>query len=147
MHIRRSIAQKTKGEDIETQPKNKSSIRDLQMPAQLIEILNEHKERQRAASRLFSDDYRICGGERPLRDTSIDKHNRKFAIEADLPRIRIHDFRHSHASLLANEGINIQEIARRLGHSNVQITWNTYSHLYPREEDRAIEVLERISLK
>lgn len=147
MHIRRSIAQKTKGEDIETPPKNKSSIRDLQMPTQLIEILNEHKERQRAASRLFSDDYRICGGERPLRDTSIDKHNRKFAIEADLPRIRIHDFRHSHASLLANEGINIQEIARRLGHSNVQITWNTYSHLYPREEDRAIEVLERISLK
>ena len=117
------------------------------MPTQLIEILNEHKERQRAASRLFSDDYRICGGERPLRYTSIDKHNRKFVIEADLPRIRIHDFRHSHASLLANEGINIQEIARRLGHSNVQITWNTYSHLYPREEDRAIEVLERISLK
>ncbi len=147
MHIRRSIAQKTKGGDIETPPKNKSSIRDLQMPNQLIEILNEHKERQRAASRLFSDDYRICGGERPLRDTSINKHNRKFAIEADLPRIRIHDFRHSHASLLANEGINIQEIARRLGHSNVQITWNTYSHLYPREEDRAIEVLERISLK
>ncbi|MGI5899954.1 MAG: tyrosine-type recombinase/integrase [Christensenellales bacterium] len=50
---------------------------------------------------------------------------------------------HSHASLLANEGINIQEIARRLGHSNIEITWNTYSHLYPREEERAVKVLEK----
>ena len=46
--------------------------------------------------------------------------------------------------LLANEGINIQEISRRLGHSNVEITWNTYSHLYPREEERAVSVLNGI---
>ena len=67
--------------------------------------------------------------------------------KAELPLIRFHDLRHSHASLLANEGINIQEIARRLGHSNVQMTWNTYSHLYPREEKRAVEILNRISPK
>ena len=58
--------------------------------------------------------------------------------------IRIHDFRHTHASLLANEGINIQEIARRLGHSKIEITWNIYSHLYPREEERAVAVLDSI---
>ena len=51
---------------------------------------------------------------------------------------------HSHASLLANEGINIQEIARRLGHSDIKMTWNTYSHLYPREEERAIIILDKI---
>lgn len=50
-------------------------------------------------------------------------------------------------SLLASEGINIQEIARRLGHSNVEMTWNTYSHLYPHEEERAISVLDKIFLK
>lgn len=145
MHIRRSIAQKLKGGDVETPPKNKSSYRDLQIPAPLMSILADHKERQRAASRLFSDDYRICGGERPLRDTSIENKNKAFAAAAELPHIRIHDFRHTHASLLVNEGINIQEIARRLGHSNVQMTWNTYSHLYPREEERAVEILNRIS--
>lgn len=144
MHIRRSIAQKLKGGDVETPPKNKSSYRDLQIPAPLMKILEEHKERQKSASRLFSDDYRICGGERPLRDTSIENHNAAFAEAAGLPHIRIHDFRHTHASLLVNEGINIQEIARRLGHSNVQMTWNTYSHLYPREEERAVEILNKI---
>ena len=92
----------------------------------------------------FSDDWRICGGITPIRDTTLDLRNKEFAKSAGLKKIRLHDFRHSHTSLLANEGINIQEIARRLGHSNVQITWNTYSHLYPREEERAISVLNRI---
>lgn len=120
LHIRRSITQKLKGGDVETAPKNRSSIRDLQLPESLVAVLNEHKERQReAAPRHFTEDFRICGGLIPLRDTSIDKRNRKYADMAGLPRIKIHDYRHSHVSLLANEGINIQEVARRLGHSNV----------------------------
>lgn len=125
VRIRRSISQKLGGGDLETLPKNKSSVRDLQMPIPLIEILNEHKERQRAASHIFTEDYRICGGETPMRDSSVENRNTKYAAEADLPHIRIHDYRHSNASVLANNGINIQEIARRLGHSNVQTTVNT----------------------
>ena len=79
-----------------------------------------------------------------MRDTGIANKNIEFADKAELPHIRVHDFRHSHASLLANEGINIQEIARRLGHSKIEITWNTYSHLYPREEERAVQILNKI---
>lgn len=130
---------------METAPKNKSSVRDLQLPVPLIKVLNEHKQRQQeVAQNLFSENFRICGGQRPLRDTSIDKRNRKYAEAAGLPRIKIHEYRHSHVSLLANEGINIQEVARRLRHSNVQETWNIYCHLYPREEERAVEILNRI---
>lgn len=47
-------------------------------------------------------------------------------------------------SLLANEGINIQEIARRLDHTDVNMTWNTYSHLYHKEEDRSVDILNKI---
>lgn len=145
LHIRRSITQKLNGGDVETAPKNKSSIRDLQLPLPLIAVMNEHKQRQQeVAQDLFSEDFRICGGMKPLRDTSIDKRNRKYAEAAGLPRIKIHEYRHSHVSLLANEGINIQEVARRLGHANVQETWNTYCHLYPREEERAVEILNKI---
>lgn len=144
IHIRRSISQKLGGGDFEALPKNKSSIRDLQMPIPLIEILNEHKERQRAVSHVFTEDYRICGGETPLRDSSVENRNKKYASEAGLPHIRIHDYRHSHASVLANNAINIQEVARRLGHADVQMTWNVYSHLYPQEEQRAVNVLNQI---
>ena len=143
LHIRRSITQKLKGGDKETPPKNKTSYRSLQMPLPLIRILAEHKERQKEI-KYFTEDFRICGGPNCLRDTSIDQANRRFAKAAGLPRIKIHDFRHSHASFLANEGINIQEIARRLGHSKIEITWNTYAHLYPREEERAVKVLNTV---
>ncbi len=143
LSVSRSIAQKLKGEDRETPPKNKSSIRTLQMPKPLIDILKEHKERYMKLEG-FTEDFRICGGIKPLRDTSISKVNEKLAKAAGIKHIRIHDFRHSHASLLANEGINIQEIARRLGHSKIEMTWNTYSHLYPREEERAVKILEKI---
>lgn len=143
IHVRRSVSQKLKGGDIETPPKNKSSIRDLQMPSPLISILEEHRTRQKADKR-YSENFRICGGPDCLRDATIELRNTEYAKAANLPHIRIHDFRHSHASLLANEGINIQEIARRLGHSDVSMTWNTYSHLYPREEERAVAVLDKI---
>jgi integrase len=144
LHVKRSISQKLRGDDRETPPKNRSSIRTLQMPLPLIQILNEHKERQSQLP-YFSEEYRICGGERCLRDSTVDKRNKLFAGLAGLKTIRIHDFRHSHVSVLANEGINIQEIARRLGHSRVEMTWNTYSHLYPREEERAVDVLNQIA--
>ncbi|WP_314790561.1 tyrosine-type recombinase/integrase [Mogibacterium diversum] len=52
--------------------------------------------------------------------------------------------RHSHASLLANNGVNILEISRRLGHSNIEQTLNTYSHFYPQEEDKALSILNKI---
>ncbi len=143
IHVRRSIAQKVKGDDLETPPKNKSSYRDLQIPAPLMHILREHKDRQQTDER-WTEEYRVCGGATVLRDTTIEKKNTAYSKAAGLPHIRIHDFRHTHASLLVNEGISIQEIARRLGHSKVEITWNTYAHLYPREEERAIAILDKI---
>lgn len=145
IHVRRSVSQRKKGISVvETPPKTKSSYRDLQMPQQLMAVLKEHKERQ-TESELFTNDFRICGGDKCLSDTSISDYNIKWATACNLPHIRIHDFRHTHASLLINEGINVQEIARRLGHSSVEQTWNTYAHLYPREEERAIKILENLS--
>lgn len=143
LHIRRSLTQKLRGEDVETSPKNRSSYRDLQIPAPLMIVLSEQRKLQAADSR-FTEDFRVCGGVRALRDASIELRNTAYSKAAGLPHIRIHDFRHTHASLLANEGINIQEVARRLGHSNVETTWQTYAHLYPREEERAVRVLDRI---
>lgn len=143
LSITKSLTQKLKGGDRITPPKNKSSIRTIQLPLPLINILNEHYERCKEIVG-FSDDLNICGGLKALRDTSVENANIKYAKRAGVKKIRIHDFRHSHASLLANEGINIQEVARRLGHSNVTITWQTYSHLYPKEEERAINILNKI---
>ncbi len=98
------------------------------MPKRLQILLDEHKEYQKTND-AFSEDWRVCGGPACISDTAISNHNNAYADVAGLPRIRIHDFRHSHASLLANEGINIQEIARRLGHAKIEMTWNDGSWL------------------
>lgn len=145
IHVRRSVTQKLKGRGkyVETLPKTRASYRDLQIPQPLAEILADHRKRQENDSR-FTEDYYVCGGTRCLPDSSIEKRNQKYAAAAGLPHIRIHDFRHTHATLLANEGINIQEVARRLGHDDVQVTWGIYAHLYPREEERAVAILDQI---
>lgn len=144
LSVKHSITQKLKGKtDVETPPKNKSSIRTLQMPLPLIVILKEHKKRQKKLQN-FSEDSRILGDGKCLRDTTIQQRNLLYSSMAGVKTIRIHDFRHSHASLLANMGINIQEVARRLGHTKVEMTWNTYSHLYPKEEEKAVAVLNAV---
>lgn len=144
LSVKRSIRQRIKGGDRETSPKNLSSIRTLQMPLPLILALEEHKKRQQK-QKGFSEDYRVCGGKVCLRDATVQRRNEQYSKAAGLETIRIHDFRHSHVSVLANEGINIQEVARRLGHSRIEMTWNTYSHLYPREEERAVEILNKVA--
>jgi len=139
--VSRSISQRFKGIDIvETAPKNKSSMRTLQIPLPLMTVLSKHKKRQQVLHN-FNDDYRICNN---LRDTSLQRKNEFYSTRIGLKTIRIHDFRHSHASALANNNINIQEVARRLGHARVEITWNTYCHLYPKEEEKAIAVLNNL---
>lgn len=137
LSVKRSITQRFKGSGAETAPKNPSSIRTVQMPLPLIEILNEHKKRQELLKN-FTDNFRVCNS---IKNTTIERKNRIYSTRVGLKAIRIHDFRHSHASVLANNNINIQEVARRLGHKRVEMTWNTYCHLYPKEEEKAIAIL------
>lgn len=142
--VRRSVTQKLKGEKwVETPPKNESSVRRLQMPEQLVKDLDEHRERQKEAGG-WNESLFICGGENPIPDTTLEKINADCAKAAGVKKITIHEFRHSHASLLCNAGVNIKEIARRLGHADVEITLKTYAHLYPTEEERAVGVLTGI---
>lgn len=143
IHVRRSLAQKTKGHYEETPPKNKSSYRDLQVPQKLLNVLAGWKSTLEQKAE-WNEDMRLCGGIKPISDTNIENHNKLYAETAGLPHIRVHDFRHSHASLLCSEGINIQEVARRLGHADVKMTWNTYAHLYPKVEEQALKVLETV---
>lgn len=138
LSVTRTLTQKKKGFDIETRPKNKSSIRIIKMPLPLISILKEQLKRQQSKHN-FSNDFRICGG---VRNGTLENRNKLYS--KGLKTIRIHDFRHSHASLLASKGVNIQEISRRLGHSRVEITWRIYCHLYPDEEKSAVNILNKL---
>ncbi len=54
----------------------------------------------------------------------------------NIPRIRLHDLRHTHASILIHEGATPLEVSRRLGHKTVSVTMDTYAHLFPAQDER-----------
>lgn len=72
---------------------------------------------------------------------------KRITKKAGLPSIRIHDLRHSHASMLINLGRGIKEISNRLGHESTKTTWDTYSHLYPGTDRDLADELDKIRVK
>ena len=74
---------------------------------------------------------------------SYMEHEMVRGIKASgVQRIRLHDLRHSHASLLVEMGFQLLEIAERLGHEKIETTLNTYSHLYPNKQMQLADRLE-----
>lgn len=71
---------------------------------------------------------------------------KRVAKLADLEPIRVHDLRHSHASLLIEMGFNILMVSQRLGHEKVETTWRIYAHLYPDKEKMLAAQLDTVKI-
>ena len=84
----------------------------------------------------------VFGTDQPITNFKIRDRKNKIAKEAGLHCIRVHDFRHSCASLLINNGANITVVAEYLGHSKIDETLNTYAHMY---KSRLIDVVNSIN--
>lgn len=121
-----------------TSPKNESSVRKIMLPDSLIELLKEYKQK--------FDGKLVFGGDTPLSENKLTKRIKKYAELAGIPRIRIHDFRHSHASYLISQGVDIVSVAKRLGHSDIKQTLNTYAHLLDLKEGDTLNALDLISI-
>ena len=78
----------------------------------------------------------------PLAATTLLDRKTKNDFMARVKDIRIHDFRHSCASLLIDSGANITLVAKYLGHSKIDETLNTYSHMYQNRLDTIVNIIE-----
>lgn len=83
----------------------------------------------------------LFGGIKPLSPTTINRHKLIACNKCGLRPITLHQFRHSHATLLLDNGIMINEISRRLGHSKVSTTLDIYTHTDFRQEKRVYNTL------
>ena len=63
---------------------------------------------------------------------------------AELPRIRFHDLRHTAASLMLNNGVDVLVASQRLGHAHPSITLDVYGHLMPSMQSRAAEIIDSL---
>lgn len=119
-----------------TPPKTMKSNRTISIPLFLTAAMSDHMKRFYAIqpdTRLFPITARSCSYQ-------LDEHSRTCNIK----RIRLHDLRHSHASLLIDMGFSPVLIAERLGHEDVSTTLNIYAHLYPSRQKEVADRLEAL---
>lgn len=133
---------------VEASPKTKKSRRSLMIAPFALKVLVQHRERQQEAKKQAGDrwvenDYVFCTsiGTRLNPSTSIQKPLKLLLKEAELPDVRFHDLRHSAATLLLGMGVHPKIVQEILGHSNINITMDIYSHVLPSMQKAAIDVL------
>lgn len=113
---------RVKSEDIISEPKTQRSIRKIHLPKFVVEKIREYINMlygRTGSDRLFT-----------VTKSHLEKEIKRGAELAGLKKIRVHDLRHSHASLLISKGVDIATISNRLGHEKISTTLNTYSHMF-----------------
>ena len=109
--------------------KTKASVRQIVIDPDTIALLREWQDKQSAV--LKKTGFILSYNGAPTQKYTMAHAIRRFAQAADVHRIRTHDLRHSHASLLIRLGENPLIIRDRLGHEDIETTLGTYGHLYP----------------
>lgn len=136
--VQRQVTNKIPGQgDTIITPKSESSIRTIYVPKVLIEQLKNWKE-NRMKHKSFAADWNVFGDYTFVSENRIRRACNRMSKDAELPHIKIHDFRHSYSTLLHNKGIDPKIIQAQAGHSTVQQTLNTYTHITTKQKQQAI---------
>lgn len=83
----------------------------------------------------------LFGGEDCLSPQTVQDQFNRALKESSLPAIRLHDLRHSHATWLINNGVNIVAVSKRLGHADINTTLKTYTHLLKDTDDKMMLII------
>ena len=129
-----------------TTPKTKTSKRQIPIPDILLEDLASLKEESKKYYG-FNDDWFVFGDISPIHPHTLATRKNENAVKAGVKQIRIHDFRHSCASLLINNGANVVMVAKYLGHSKIDETLNTYSHVFQSKLDDIVNTINNLNNK
>lgn len=146
--IRRSLQRTRTGGLTHLPTKTRASERRIALPTECIHSLKEHRERQEKERETAGPDWRDSGlvfttpTGGPLDPANLTRRFRSFLGRAGLRRVRFHDLRHSTATLLLEQGIDLVVIKELLGHSHIGVTAGVYAHVRLRLQRRAIDALD-----
>ena len=127
-----------------SEPKTARGKRSIALDERTVAVLKAHAARQ-LIERQSAKDWSETGlvftrsDGRALPPNSVSRWFVRSAKQARLPEIRLHDLRHSHATLALRAGIHPKVVSERLGHATVAITLDTYSHAIPALQEEAAE--------
>lgn len=132
------------------EPKSTRSRRTIALPAVVLDALKSHQKRQLEARLAAGSEWQENGFvfSSPI-GTPIDGRNltrafKALLVAAELPPVRIHDLRHSCATLLLAQGVSPRVVMETLGHSQISLTMNTYSHVLPDLQRESAERMNRV---
>jgi integrase len=135
---------RVKDQTLFREPKSPRSRRTITLPTVVLDALRTVKADQDDIRRLLGTGYAghslmFCQPNgRPLHAHNLVQRDfRRVVRRAGLPRIRFHDLRHTHATLLLREGVHPKVVQERLGHSQISTTLDTYSHVLPGMQEDA----------
>ncbi|PEZ01345.1 site-specific integrase [Bacillus sp. AFS018417] len=145
--IRQTLTQDTK---IKVGAKNATSVRSIHIPNTLIEELKAHRKQVLEEKVLLGQNYNdfdlvVCTRNgKPMIPRNFRKEFYNLTEKVGLPKIRFHDLRHTHATILIQQNVNVKLISERLGHSEIGTTLDTYSHVLPNMQKSVSDKLDKI---
>jgi len=149
LHVIES-AYRIRKEFIIKEPKTFHSKRAVSLSPSLAALLSEYREdqeliRKQIGNPLTDVDFVFSWPDgRPLDPDVVTQAFHRIAGKAGLKNIRLHDLRHTHATLMLKAGVHPKIVSERLGHANIGITLDTYSHVLPGLQEAAAERFDRI---
>ncbi|MBX3439489.1 MAG: site-specific integrase [Planctomycetaceae bacterium] len=127
-------------------PKSRKGLRTVSLPAMAIEALAEHRAKMLAKGWAAKDHLTFCdtaGG--PIRKSNfMRRYFHPLLKAAGVPTVRFHDLRHTSATLMLADGVHPKIVQERLGHSQISLTLDTYSHVLPEMDQAAAGTFDRV---
>jgi len=148
LQVRQSLVE-VDGKPVFQEPKTASGRRKVALSSATLAALRTHRTRQLELRLSLGSDWRNMdlvfgnadGG--PILPANLLRAFRRIIQRAGVPPITFHALRHTHATLLLKEGLHAKIVSERLGHANIGITLDTYSHVLPDMQREAAESIDR----
>lgn len=144
LRINKSLSKLRKEKYTISSPKTKNSIRTLPMPKRVAEDLKTMYN-DAIKYKGFKQTWFIFGKTMPFPDATIHYKKNQYCSKTPSKKvIRVHDFRHSCASLLINQGASVALVSKYLGHADVSITLRIYTHMFKSELNGMVDLLNKL---
>ena len=149
-HVSRSLHQLRTREIVIRPPKSKQGLRTVDLPLSAALLLQDYKDKQAAqravkGTQFNPDDLIFSNVEgKPFLPNTVTHAWVKLVRRAGFKGVRLHDCRHSHASIMLKSGTHPKVVQERLGHASIQVTIDTYSHVAPGIQKAAAENFDRL---
>ena len=135
------------------EPKTEKSKATIALTPSTVTLLEDFKQRRAGeyillGKELQGADLAFCGIDGlPLSPDTISRYWQRFVNRIGMPGIRLHDARHTHATLMLKGGVNIKVIQERLRHTRIETTLNVYSHVLPGMQEGAAKIFDEFAPK